>query len=132
MDAEQIVKLSPDAVRDLLDAHQPAESAKSVQGQRREERWPFAGAVEVWLPEGHYGERHVLATLHNLSPHGLAMRARHPISQDTRISLAIHEPSLSCYGHAIVRHCTRAHGGYLIGVEFDFSIDEDADENDEN
>jgi len=124
MDAEEIVKLTPDSVRELIETHQVNAIEKQAHGLRREERWPFPGTVEIWLPQGCYGERHVLATLHNLSPHGLAMRSRRPIPKDTKISLAIHQPALSCYGFGIVRHCTRAHVGYLIGVEFMFESDE--------
>jgi hypothetical protein len=126
MDAEQIVRLSPESVSTLLGTHQVPATTKQAPGQRREERWPFPGTVEVWLPDSSYGETHLLATLHNLSPHGLAMRARRPIGKDTRISIALHQPELSCYGRAIVRHCTRAHVGYLIGLEFSFD-DEDQD-----
>ena len=118
MDAEKIVKLTPEAIRELLESHRIAIHEKNPPGKRREERWPFPGTVEVWLPDECYGERHLLATLHNLSQNGLAMRTRRPIPSATRIALAIHEPELSCYGHAIVRHCTRAPVGYLIGVEF--------------
>ncbi len=127
MDAEEIVKLTPQAIRDLVESYQVKTIPKRHPGQRREERWPFPGTVEVWLPENCYGERHVLATLHNLSPHGLAMRSRRPIPKDTIVSLAIHQPQMSCYGHAIVRHCTRAHVGYLVGVEFIFRPEEESD-----
>ena len=120
MDAEKIVKLSPDSIRELIDSQRQKTISKQTAGQRREERWPFPGTVELWLPDNCYGERHVLATLHNLSPNGLAMRSRRPFDRDTRLSLAIHQPELSCYGHAIVRHCTRAQAGYLVGLEFSF------------
>ena len=125
MDAENIVKLSPEAVQELLNTHQVEATSKEPPGQRKSERWPFPGAVEVWLPDDCYGERHILATMHNLSSNGMAMRARRPVPVDTRISVAIHEPKLSCYGHAIVRHCTRAPIGYLIGLEFVFWSDEE-------
>lgn len=127
MDAEEIVRLTPEAVRELIDTQRVVTVPKQGQGQRREERWPFPGTVEVWLPEECYGERHILATLHNLSANGLAMRSRRPVPKDTRISVAIHQPTMSCYGYAIVRHCTRAHVGYLIGVEFSFQANDDAD-----
>ncbi len=123
MDAEEIVKLTPATIQELIDSRRIESVAKQGQGLRREERWPFPGTVEVWLPESCYGERHVLATLHNLSPNGLAMRSRRPVLKDTRISLAIHQPAMSCYGYAVVRHCTRAHVGYLIGVEFTFQAE---------
>ena len=124
MDAEKIVKLTPNAIRELLDSRQIHVQSKLAPGKRRVERWPFPGTVEVWLPDECYGECHVLATLHNLSAMGLAMRARRPIPTATRIALALHQPELSCYGHAIVRHCTRASVGYLVGVEFEFSEQE--------
>jgi len=125
MDAERIVKMTPETIASLVDAQPVHAIAKQAPGRRKEDRWPFPGTVEVWLPEGSYGERHILATLHNLSHHGLAMRSRRPIPKDTTISLAIHQPELSCYGHGVVRHCTRAHVGYLIGVEFIFQSDEE-------
>lgn len=125
MDAEKIVKLTPDSLNALLEAHRVPTHAGPGHNKRREERWPFPGAVEIWLPDDCYGERHLLATLHNLSTHGLAMRTRRPIPSETRISIALHQPALSCYGHAIVRHCTRAAVGYLVGVEFLFEQSEE-------
>lgn len=127
MDAERIVRLSPEAIRELLDSRKIDAQSKHPPGKRHVERWPFPGTVEVWLPDECYGERHLLATLHNLSAGGLAMRTRRPIPTSTRLSLALHQPELSCYGHAIVRHCTRAPVGYLVGVEF-FYVDESAGE----
>ena len=75
MDAERIVKLTPDAIRELLEArHIPTISKTVTLSRRGEERWPFPGTVEVWLPDDCYGEKHLLATMHNLSTSGLAMR----------------------------------------------------------
>jgi hypothetical protein len=124
MDAEQIVKLTPDAVATLLESRRFDAVQKQLPGKRMEERWPFPGTVEAWLPDHCYGERHLLATLHNLSPHGLAMRVRRPIPTETKLALAIHQPELSCYGHGVVRHCTRGPIGYLVGIEFCFTEDE--------
>jgi hypothetical protein len=120
MDAEKIVKITPEAIRELIEMRRVPSHAKLPAAKRREEREAFAGTVEVWLPDDCYGERHVLATLHNLSPHGLAMRTRRPIPSETRVAIALHQPELSCYGKATVRHCTSANVGYLVGVEFIF------------
>lgn len=128
MDADRIVKLTPQSVRELIDAIQVKSHAKHPLGKRAEERWPFPGTVEIWLPDECYGERHVLATLHNLSPGGLAMRTRRPVPCDTRISVAVHQPEMSLYGYGISRHCTRAPVGYLVGVEFIFAEEGDEGE----
>ena len=126
MDAEEIVKISPPVIEELLEARHTKAIPKAVdENVRRAERWPFAGTVEAWLPEGTYGDRHVLATLHNLSRDGLAMRTRRPVPVGVRISLALHQPTRSCYGHAITRHCTQAAVGYLIGVEFVYEAEQD-------
>jgi hypothetical protein len=124
MDAERIVRITPQAIGELLQSQHVEAIPKRGPGSRREERWPFPGAVEVWLPESCYGERHLLATLHNLSPHGLAMRSRRPVPVETKIELAIHQPTLSCYGQGVVRHCTQGQAGYLIGVELVFPGEE--------
>lgn len=132
MDAENILKLSPDVVRELLESRRSKGFEKFQDSRREEERWPFPGTVEVWLPDECYGDRHILATLHNLSVGGLAMRTRRPVPTDTRISFALHQPALSCYGDAIVRHCTRGKVGYLVGVEFVFeAAPAESDEQDE-
>ena len=127
MDAEKILKLSPAVLGELLALRQVSMMNKIPSQRRSEERWPFPGTVEVWLPDQCYGDRHLLATLHNLSLSGLAMRTRRVVPTDTRISLAIHQPEMSCYGDALVRHCTRAPVGYLVGVEFLFNSDGDED-----
>lgn len=121
MDAERIVKLTPESIAELMNVRRVAATTLHPLGQRRTERWPFPGTVEIWLPDECYGERHVLATLHNLSAGGLAMRSRRPIPTDTRLSFALHQPELSVYGTAVVRHCTRAAIGYLVGIEFVFT-----------
>jgi hypothetical protein len=128
MDADKILKLSPAVLSELLEKRQVNTIAKVPSQRRSEERWPFPGTVEVWLPDQCYGERHLLATLHNLSQSGLAMRTRRVVPTDTRISLAIHQPEMSCYGDALVRHCTRAPVGYLVGVEFLFHTDGEDDD----
>lgn len=128
MDAEKILKLTPTVLRELLELRRVSTISKVPVQRRGTERWPFPGTVELWLPDECYGERHFLATLHNLSAGGLAMRTRRPVPTDTRISLAIHQPEMSCYGDALVRHCTRAPVGYLVGVEFVFSVDNDNDD----
>ena len=128
MDAEKIVKLTAEAIQELLDSQRVEAESKQEPGRRRVERWPFPGTVEIWLPDECYGEQHVLATLHNLSAQGLAMRSRRPVPTDTRISLAVHQPELSVYGHGVVRHCTQAYTGYLVGVEFEFPPDEGEEE----
>lgn len=127
MDAEKILKLSPAVLSELLALRRVSTIDKAPIQRRGEERWPFPGTVEVWLPDQCYGDRHLLATLHNLSASGLAMRTRRVVPTDTRISLAVHQPEMSCYGDAIVRHCTRAPVGYLVGVEFLFNTDGDED-----
>lgn len=125
MDAEQIVRISPEVIRELIDAHRVELQPKHQHVARKEQRWPFPGTVELWLPEDTYGERHLLATLHNLSANGLGMRCRQPVPVNTRIAVAIHQPELSCYGDAVIRHCTRSQVGYLIGMEFVFATEED-------
>ncbi len=124
MDAENIVKMTPTVVEELLAANGVETIPKEFEGnERRAERWPFPGTVEVWLPEQCYGDRHMLATLHNLSREGLALRSRRPIDVGVKISLALHQPAISCYGAGYVRHCTPAAVGYLVGLEFDFASD---------
>jgi hypothetical protein len=127
MDTERIVKMSPAAIRELVERRGVKSEPKQSASRRRHERWPFPGTVEIWLPDKCYGDQHILATLHNLSLNGLAMRVRRPIPAETRISLAIHQPEMTCYGRAVVRHCTRAAVGYLVGAEFYFRPDQPED-----
>ncbi len=125
MDAEKIVKMCPDVIHEMVESVQVATHGKVMSDKRSTERWPFPGTCELWLPDECYGEQHLLATLHNLSNSGLAMRTRRPIPSNTAITIAIHLPHLSAHGRAIVRHCTRAPYGYLVGVEFTFRDEEE-------
>jgi hypothetical protein len=120
MEVDRIVKMTPATIRELVEHRRTKAEPKQSAGRRRHERWPFPGTVEIWLPDKCYGDQHILATLHNLSLNGLAMRVRRPIPAETRISIAVHQPELTCYGRAVVRHCTRAAAGYLVGAEFYF------------
>lgn len=128
MEAQEIVKLTPESIQELLSSQLGEQGAGPRREQRRNARWPFPGAVEVWLPETTLGEPHMLATLHNLSTSGLAMSTQRSLTSGTRIEIAIHLPEMTCFGAAIVRHCTHSPESYLVGVEFIFDAEEPEDE----
>lgn len=127
MEAQEIVKLTPDSIRDLIASQGVEASTHAGRELRRETRWPFPGTVEVWLPDSAHGERHLLTTLQNISINGLAMSSGRAIHSGTRVSFAVHLPEMSCYGEALVRHCTRSTKEYLVGIEFIFEAPQDDD-----
>ena len=120
MDADEIQPLSADRVARLLAARRQAEQVPGTLGKRRLPRWPFPGAVELWLPAEGGAERHVLGACHNLSEGGVGVRVDEPLEVGTTLSLAIHQPELSLHGRATVRHCSLRDDGYLAGLEFVF------------
>ncbi len=88
--------------------------------QRGEQRWPFPGAVELWLPGPHDSDRYVIGACHNMSKSGVGVRMDHAIEVGITIDIAIHQPTLSLHGRATVRHCSERSKGYLVGLAFEF------------
>ena len=120
MDADEIVPLTAGAVRRLLELQQaPVEESEDLD-KRAAARWPFPGAVEIWVPDEGGIERHVLGACHNLTDRGVGVRCDEPIETGATLPIAIHQPELSLHGQAMVRHCTMRGQGYLVGFEFVF------------
>jgi hypothetical protein len=120
MDADEIVPLTAEAVRRLLELQQAPVEVSEDLDKRAAARWPFPGAVEIWVPDEGGIERHVLGACHNLTDCGVGVRCDEPIETGATLSIAIHQPELSLHGQAMVRHCTMRGQGYLVGFEFVF------------
>ncbi len=120
MDADEIQPLSAEAVAQLLAAQDEADHVVTAAGKREQPRWPFPGAVELWLPEPGGGERHILGALHNISEKGVGVRVDEPLELGAALNLAIHQAELSLHGQGVVRHCSPRADGYLAGLEFVF------------
>jgi len=120
MQASEIVPLTRDAVKSLLDSrgrkHKPLRGAE----KRQLPRWPFQGAVELWLGDPDDCDGYALATCENLSGGGVGIRYEQQIDPGVVLNIAIHQPEQSLHGRAVVRHCTRLHHDYYIGLEFLF------------
>ena len=120
MDATEISPITEEAIADLLSNRANAAGA-SVESCRRENvRWPFPGAVEMWLPDEDGTERHYLATCSNLSIQGVGLIADCALPVGLEFDLAVHQPEASFHGRGIVRHCTEADVGFYVGVQFVF------------
>ena len=120
MDADEIVPLTRDAIRRLLESRRADAADPSAPGKRQTPRWPFPGAVEIWVPAGERPETHVLATLHDLSEAGVGVRSDVKLEPGTVHAIAVHQPEMSLHGHATVRHCTPRRSGYHVGMQFNF------------
>lgn len=120
MDADEIVPLTRDAVRRLLASRSENAPTPGAPGKRLAPRWPFPGAVEIWVPAQNGPEAHVIATLHDLSESGVGVRSDVKLEPGQVHSIAVHQPELSLHGQATVRHCTPRRTGYHIGMQFNF------------
>ncbi len=116
----EIQALSRAAVTRLLEERDPM--LRDIHGPRRRQvvRWPFPGTVELWIPQKNGAEDYLLGTSLNLSLDGCGIRCDEKLPEGLKVSIAIHEPEVSFHGRAVVRHCTRIEGDYLIGLEFVF------------
>ena len=123
MDADEIVPLTADAVAGLLESRRASGQMPAGLGKRAASRWPFPGAVEMWVPNTGGAERHVLGACHNLTECGVGVRCDEPIEVGTTMPIAIHQPELSFHGKGTVRHCTIRGKGYLVGFEFAFETE---------
>ena len=120
MDADEIQPLTAETISRLLSSPAVGDGTSGDLGRRRHPRWPFPGAVELWLPAEGGAERHVLGVCHNLTEAGIAVRVDEPLEVGLTLSLAIHQPELSLHGKGTVRHCTPRDNGYAAGLEFIF------------
>ncbi len=118
MDADEIVPLTREAVQRLLSTR--ANAAPGAPGKRQAPRWPFPGAVEIWIPTVSGSQSHVIATLHDLSDAGIGVRCDVKLVPGTVHPIAVHQPEMSLHGQATVRHCTPRRTGYHIGMQFKF------------
>jgi hypothetical protein len=123
VDADEIQPLSAKTLARVLAANRATEGIPEDLGQRRQPRWPFPGAVELWLPGEGGTERHVLGACHNLSEGGVGVRVDQPLKVGLTVNLAVHQPELSLHGKGTVRHCSPRGKGYLAGLQFVFEDD---------
>ena len=120
METTEFCPLSKEALIRLLE-DRPAVGANLMpQPRRRVPRWPFPAMVELWLPSEDGSEVYSLGTCENLSVQGAGIRFDEPVQPGVELSIAIHRPEKTFHGRAVVRHCTRMHMDYYIGVEFLF------------
>jgi hypothetical protein len=120
MDADEIVPLTREALRNLLASRLQTGQAAEELARRRLPRWPFPGAVELWVADPGGPDKHIIATLHDLSEGGVGVRCDVTVAAGTTLPIAVHQPEISFHGHAMVRHCTPRGRGYLLGLEFQF------------
>jgi len=121
----EIVQLTPAALAKLFSMRQ-GEADDTSLSRRKVPRWPFNGTVEFWVlqddPEGDWDESYLLGSCENMSTQGVGVRCDEPLKVGTELAIAVHQPELSMYGNACVRHCTRMHDDYFVGLEFAFDI----------
>jgi hypothetical protein len=120
VDADEIVPLTAEAIKNLLEARRGPKDETEGHEKRRAPRWAFAGAVEIWVPDEGGAERHVLGVCHNLTEGGVGVRLDETLDIGARLGIAVHQPEKSLHGKGIVRHCTPRGKGYLVGFEFVF------------
>ena len=120
MNTAEICHLTPTAVARLVKAHLPDNPKPGPHGRRGNTRWPFPGTVELWL-NGDQGEEELsLATCQDLGHGGVGVLCDEWLSPGTELAIAIHQPSRSLHGRAVVRHCTKINHGFYVGLEFLF------------
>jgi hypothetical protein len=120
VDADEIVPLTAEAIKELLDTRRGIQDGTQGRGKRRGPRWAFPGAVEIWLPDGQGGERYLLGVCHNLTEVGIGVRCDEAVEIGATLAIAIHQPERSFHGRGLVRHCTPRGKGHLVGFEFVF------------
>lgn len=119
MKVSEIVPISQQALQRLFRMRGLAADPSGL-GRRRAPRWPFPGAVEIWVPAADGGEEHRFGTCENISMGGAGVRCDDAYERGTELQVAVHQPELSLHGRAVVRHCTRLRSDYYVGLEFIF------------
>jgi hypothetical protein len=122
MDTEEIVKLSREALLDLIQSRLAAGTLEAYAGpeRRRTPRWPFPGQVEVRSAEGDQRMPHFF-DCRDLNETGMGMCGDVYYAVGSIIELSVHLPEMTLYGRAVVRYSMRTSRGHMMGVEFLFN-----------
>jgi hypothetical protein len=122
MPTDEIVQLTPEAVREIVEERKKRETGFKSFGakeRRRQPRWPFPSTAEIAPVDGDTTIRW-FATCHDLSQSGLGMTCDRYFEPDTPLEIGIHLPEATLFGRAVVRYCMQTPRGYMTGVEFIF------------
>ena len=117
MATEEIVKLSPDAILELLRSRRCPPEGFEGSERRQQARWPFPGTVEL-RPDGGDGSVQWFGTCENLSQGGLGLTCDESFEPGTPLEITFHLPEATFYGRAEVCHSHETPRGYLVGVKF--------------
>lgn len=120
MDVTEFSPITQRALKELLAGWDVRRPGQSANGRRRAQRWPFPATVELWVPTPAGEEEHVLASCLNISMEGMGIRCNEQLAMDAELSVSIHQPEVTLFGKAAVRHITPINEGYYIGLEFLF------------
>ena len=123
MQTNEIIRLTRQAVAELLASREAAAEPYEGHERRRVPRWPFDGAVEFRLAGG-TGSPQWFGSCDNLSQTGLGASCDRHFEPGTRVEITVHQPEASLFGEATVCHCTQRGDEYYVGVDFDFDFDE--------
>lgn len=120
MDVSEFVKLTPTAIKDLLEKRTPTKDNRKAKNRRNEARWPFRGTVELWVPDEDGSETHALATALNISLSGIAILSDDELPMGQSMAIAVHLPEATYYGRASTKHTTESPVGHIVGLEFEY------------
>jgi hypothetical protein len=122
MPTDEIVRLTPEAIREVVEERRKRDAGfKPFAGRekRAAPRWPFPSTAEIAPADGDTTVRW-FATCHDLSESGLGMTCDRYFEPETALEVGIHLPEATLYGRAVVRYCMETPRGFMTGVEFVF------------
>jgi len=123
MKTNEIVKLTREAIAELLRSREAPDNQFQGAERRRAPRWPFPGTVELRRPDEN-DPALWFATCRDVGATGVGMTTDHYFKPGTRLDVALHLPEASFYGKATVRYCVEVEDEtqdqYAMGLEFDF------------
>ncbi len=123
MHTDEIVKLSRKRVAAVVAARREAGGEPKVQHEgaekRRDPRWPFQGAIELW-PDGGDGRVVTHGTCLNLSETGVGLSCDEHMVPGQVMEIAVHLSEVTLCGRATVRYCAPVRGQFMVGMEFVF------------
>jgi PilZ domain-containing protein len=118
LEEKEFVALDGPTIKRLLSSgEQESRSRRKGVERRKEERWPFPAAVQLWATNYDGEEYEYLATCENLNEQGIGLTTDRSFEPGSNVGIAIHQCDATYHGRGIIRHCTRSDRGYFVGVE---------------
>lgn len=118
MQTDEFVPITEATILSILSERHGAADGPFAGNRRAHNRRTFPGTVELWVGRPNGEDDYLLARALNLSPAGVGILLDEALDAGAEVNVAIHQPEVTLFGKAVVRHSRLTEYGTHAGLEF--------------